>query len=82
MGTGSENSNAPLVAESRAALDKLKMEVAEDLNLTNFLDAKREGYAGNLTTRDTGAVGGHMVKRMVQAAKDALKTEDKAGGSE
>ena len=78
MGTGSENSNMPVIAESRALLDRLKMEVAEDLNLMNFIEAKHRGYAGNLTTRDTGAVGGHMVKRMIRAAQEALKTEARA----
>lgn len=73
MGTGAENSNMPLIPDSRPILDRLKLEVAEDLHLTKFVEAKmKNGYCGHLTSRDNGAVGGHMVKRMVKAAKDAL----------
>lgn len=50
------------VPEAKEAMDKFKMEVANELNvpLTN-------GYNGNLTSAQNGSVGGHMVKKMIEA---------------
>lgn len=73
MGTGSTHGNIPLVADSRPILDCLKLEVAEELNMPHFIEAKRRGYAGHLTTGETGTVGGHMVRKMVKAAKHAIE---------
>ncbi len=48
-------------AEAKAALDKFKMEVANEIGvpLTN-------GYNGNLTSYQNGSVGGQMVKKMIE----------------
>lgn len=50
------------VPEAKAALDKFKYEVANELGvpLTN-------GYNGNLTSKQNGSVGGYMVKKMIEA---------------
>ncbi len=57
--TGSNRTNVP---EAREAMDKFKMEVANELGvpLTN-------GYNGNLTSAQNGSVGGYMVKKMIEA---------------
>lgn len=47
------------VPEARAAMDKFKMEAASEVGV----DLK-EGYNGHLTSRETGSVGGQMVKKM------------------
>ena len=47
------------VPEARAAMDKFKMEAASEVGV----DLK-EGYNGDLTSREAGSVGGQMVKKM------------------
>lgn len=58
----SNNSNRTNVPEAKEAMDKFKMEVANELGvpLTN-------GYNGNLTSAQNGSVGGYMVKKMIEA---------------
>lgn len=58
----SNNSNRTNVPEAKEAMDKFKMEVANEIGvpLTN-------GYNGNLTSAQNGSVGGYMVKKMIEA---------------
>ncbi|MGI6238774.1 MAG: alpha/beta-type small acid-soluble spore protein [Christensenellales bacterium] len=53
--------NKAVVPESKAALDNMKWEVAQQLgvNLT-------KGYNGHLTAKENGNVGGEMVRRMIE----------------
>jgi len=53
--------NRTLVPEARAGLNKFKMEAAQEVGV----DLK-EGYNGDLTSRQNGSVGGQMVKKMVE----------------
>jgi len=55
------NRNRTLVPEARAGLNKFKMEAAQEVGV----DLK-EGYNGDLTSRQNGSVGGQMVKKMVE----------------
>jgi len=48
------------VRESGAALEKMKFEVASELGVN-----LKQGYNGNLSSRDNGYVGGYMVKKMI-----------------
>ncbi|MEW6522631.1 MAG: alpha/beta-type small acid-soluble spore protein [Bacillota bacterium] len=66
MGQG-QRTNQVLIPEARMALDQFKYEVAADLGINPPGD-----YWGNLTSRDCGAVGGHMVRRMIQLAEQSL----------
>ena len=54
------NSNSINVPEAREAMDKFKMEAASEVGV----DLK-QGYNGNLTSREAGSVGGQMVKKMI-----------------
>ncbi|WP_077610900.1 alpha/beta-type small acid-soluble spore protein [Clostridium sp. Marseille-P2415] len=58
----SGRSNTTNVPEAKEALDRFKMEVANEIGvpLTN-------GYNGNLTSAQNGSVGGYMVKKMIEA---------------
>ena len=58
----SNNSNRTNVPEAKEAMDRFKMEVANEIGvpLTN-------GYNGNLTSAQNGSVGGYMVKKMSEA---------------
>jgi hypothetical protein len=70
MAAGSGSRNTPVVLEARQSLRKFRDEVANELNIdTSKITG---GYWGYMTTRDTGAVGGHMVKRMIEAAERSL----------
>lgn len=57
----SSKSNRVVVPEAKSAMDKFKMEIADELGvpLTN-------GYNGNLTSYQNGSVGGYMVKKMIE----------------
>ena len=55
----SKNSNKINVPEARAAMDKFKMEAASEVGVN-----LKEGYNGDLTSREAGSVGGQMVKKM------------------
>ena len=61
MSNTSSSSNRVVVPEAKEAMDKFKMEIADELGvpLTN-------GYNGNLTSYQNGSVGGYMVKKMIE----------------
>ena len=55
------NTNKVLIPEAKQGLNKFKLEVANEVGISNY-----EGIdKGNLTSRQNGSVGGEMVKRMV-----------------
>ena len=56
----SKNSNKINVPEARAAMDKFKMEAAAEVGVN-----LKEGYNGDLSSREAGSVGGQMVKTMI-----------------
>jgi small acid-soluble spore protein D (minor alpha/beta-type SASP) len=56
------------VPEARAALDKFKMEAANEVGVT-----LKQGYNGDLTSRQAGSVGGQMVKKMVESYENSIK---------
>ena len=60
----------PLVRKAADELDDLKYEVAEDLNLDD--DIAEEGWE-NMTTREVGKIGGHMVKKMLRFAEKEMQ---------
>ena len=49
------------VPEARAALDNMKFEIARDLGINI-----KQGYNGDLPSRQAGYIGGYMVKRMIE----------------
>ncbi len=69
MSNSSNSSNNKLVVpNARAAMDKFKMEAASEVGV----DLK-EGYNGDLTSRQAGSIGGQMVKKMIEAYENNLK---------
>ena len=63
----SKNSNKLNVPEARAAMDKFKMEAASVVGVN-----LKEGYNGDLTSREAGSVGGQMVKKMIESYEKSL----------
>ena len=55
-----KSTNKINVPEARAAMDKFKMEAASEVGVN-----LKEGYNGDLTSREAGSVGGQMVKKMI-----------------
>ena len=60
--------NKIVVPEAKQAMENLKFEVANDLNVN-----LKKGYNGDLTSRENGSVGGEMVKRMIKQYEDSHK---------
>lgn len=56
------------VPEAKQAMEKFKMEAANDVGVT-----LKQGYNGDLTSRQAGSVGGQMVKKMVEAYENSMK---------
>jgi hypothetical protein len=69
MGTGQKR-NTPVVLQAQSALDKFKYEIANELNIDT--SKIQGGYWGYMMSRDTGAIGGNMVRRMIEAAERSL----------
>ena len=57
--SNTNNSNRLVVPGAREAIDKFKMEAANEVGVN-----LKQGYNGNLTSREAGSVGGQMVKKM------------------
>ncbi|WP_248924940.1 alpha/beta-type small acid-soluble spore protein [Paenibacillus hamazuiensis] len=69
MGRGqSRSSNQLVVQQASSALEQLKFEVAQELGI----QVPQDGYYGFMATRDTGAIGGHITRRLVQIAEQQL----------
>ncbi len=64
----SSSSNKLVVPEARAALDKFKMEAANEVGVN-----LKEGYNGDLTSKEAGSIGGQMVKKMIQSYEENMQ---------
>ena len=53
-----------MVPEARQALDNMKYEIAGELGIT-----LKQGYNGDLPSRQAGSIGGYMVKRLIEQAE-------------
>ena len=63
----SKNTNKLNVPQARAAMDKFKMEAANEVGVN-----LKDGYNGDLTSREAGSVGGQMVKKMTESYEKNL----------
>ena len=63
----SKKSNRINVPEARDAMDKFKMEAASEVGVN-----LKQGYNGDLTSREAGSVGGQMVKKMIESYEKNL----------
>ncbi len=63
----SKNSNKLNIPQARAAMDKFKMEAASEVGVN-----LKDGYNGDLTSRQAGSVGGQMVKKMIESYEKNL----------
>ncbi len=61
-------SNKIAVPEAKAALERFKMEAAAEVGVN-----LKQGYNGDLTSKQAGSVGGQMVKKMIESYENGLK---------
>ena len=55
------------VPEAREALNRFKMEVANEIGVP-----LKNGYNGDLTSKQNGSVGGEMVRRMIKRQEESM----------
>ena len=63
-----KSSNRIVVPEAREALDRFKMEAANEVGVN-----LKDGYNGHLTSREAGSIGGQMVKKMIESYENSVK---------
>ena len=62
------SSNRKVVPEAMNALDKFKYEVASEVGVN-----LKQGYNGDISSKDAGRVGGNMVRKLIQQAENNMK---------
>ena len=60
--------NKIMVPNAREAMNKFKMEAASEVGVN-----LKQGYNGDLTSKQAGSVGGQMVKKMIESYENGLK---------
>ena len=65
----SSNNNQLNVPQAKEAMERFKMECANEVGVN-----LKQGYNGDLTSKQAGSVGGQMVKKMIMNAENAMKT--------
>ena len=63
-----KSSNRAAVPEAKSALDKFKYEVASEVGVN-----LKQGYNGDLSSKDAGRIGGNMVRKLIQQAENNMK---------
>ena len=63
-----KSSNNLVNPNARDAMDRFKMEAASQVGVN-----LKQGYNGDLTSKEAGSVGGQMVRKMIEAYENGLK---------
>ena len=58
------SSNRKVVPGAKESLDKFKYEIANEMGIS-----LKDGYNGNLSSRDAGRIGGNMVRKLIEQAE-------------
>ncbi len=68
--TGEKNimANKSVVPEAKEALNRFKMEAANEVGVN-----LKQGYNGDLTSKQAGSIGGQMVKKMIESYENSMK---------
>ena len=61
-------SNSSKVPEAKEAMNRFKMESASEVGVN-----LKQGYNGDLTSRQAGSIGGQMVKKMIESYEKSMK---------
>jgi len=65
--SSSSSSNRAMVPEAKQALNNMKFEIANELGIN-----LKQGYNGDLPSRQAGYIGGYMVKRLIENAERSM----------
>ena len=65
--------NKTVVPEAKEALNKFKMQAASEVGVN-----LKNGYNGDLTSKQAGSVGGQMVKKMIESYENSIKNNTNA----
>jgi len=65
--SNSTGTNKMSVPEAKDAMNRFKMEVAKEIGVN-----LKEGYNGDLTSAQTGSVGGEMVRQMIKRQEEQM----------
>mgnify|MGYP003294501954 CR=1 FL=1 len=57
-----------VVPEAKEAMERFKMEAASEVGVN-----LKQGYNGDLTSKEAGSVGGQMVKKMIESYEKNMK---------
>ena len=63
-----KSNNSTMVPEAKEAMNRLKMESASEVGVQ-----LKQGYNGDLTSRQAGSIGGQMVKKMIESYEKNMK---------
>ena len=66
-GSSNSNSNRMAVPEAKDAMNRFKQEVASEIGVPH-----KEGYNGELTSKQAGSIGGEMVKKMIMKQEQEM----------
>ena len=68
-GSNNTNSNNMAVPEAKDAMKRFKDEVASEIGVP-----LKDGYNGDLTSRQAGSIGGEMVKKMIMKQEQQMSS--------
>ena len=63
-----KNSSKMEVPQAKVAMNRFKMEVANEIGVN-----LKDGYNGDLTSREAGSIGGEMVRQMIKKQEESMK---------
>ena len=66
------SNKSTMVPNAREAMNKFKMEAASEVGVN-----LKQGYNGDLTSKQAGSVGGQMVKKMIPVRTMSYKRADR-----
>ena len=64
------SNNRLVVPEAQEAMNKFKMEAANEVGVN-----LKQGYNGDLTSKQAGSIGGQMVKKMVESYENSISSK-------
>ena len=70
MANTNNGSNQGMVPEARTAMNRFKMEAAAEVGVN-----LKQGYNGDLTSRQAGSIGGQMVKKMIESYEQSMANQ-------
>jgi hypothetical protein len=76
MASNNSGRNRILVPQARNALQNMKMEAAQSLGV----QVPSDGYYGNVTSRETGALGGYITKNLVRMGEQQMSGQSGQSG--